>query len=301
MRKGMQKWLLGMMLVVAVPADAEIWVKDFQGQPEQYQLQRNGKNQKIRHYLVLNNGDQIIVKGKWLELESGDGTVVPVKPSDSPYQVLDADKAPSVLTNLVSWAGEWFKKKVDDGTAQPEITVVAVVTRSLARRTEIAPITLPLTPKEPVRLVAGLRPVHLAWKGGAPPFRVQLIGRDNKGLVFNQQGLMEPRYESPLVKLTPGIYRLTIADQDRNINVELEVVASKGVPKPPAELAATASADSARETIYALWLSAQGKQWILEAYQRAVLWQNQYLPARWLMYSLEKGVRPEPPTQKQGL
>ncbi len=299
MRKGIQRWLLGMMLMLAVPAGAEMWVKDFQGQPEQYQLQRNDQNHKIRHYLILNNGDQIIVNGQWLELESGDGTVVVVKPYDSPYQVLDAGKAPGVLTNLVSWAGEWFKKKVEDGTAQPEVTVVAIVTRTIAPRTAIAPITSPLTPQEPALLVAGSRPVHLAWKGGAPPFRVQLIGRDNKRVVLNQQGLMEPRYDSPQVSLTPGIYRLTIADQDRNINVELEVVASRAVPKPPADLAATAGADSARETIYALWLSAQGKQWLLEAYQRAVLWQHQYQPARWLMYSLEKGVQPEPPTQEQ--
>jgi hypothetical protein len=66
---------------------------------------------------------------------------------------------------------------------------------------------------------------------------------------------------------------LTIADQDRNTNVELEVVASKAVPNLPVELAATAGADSVRETIYALWLSAQGKQWLLEAYQCDVIWQ----------------------------
>lgn len=300
MRKSMQKWLLGMMLLISLPAGAEIWVKDFQGRAEQYQLKRSGQNLKIRHYLVLNNGDQIWVKGQKLQLEYGNGKVVVVKPSDIPYQVQDGGKAPGVLTNLVSWAGEWFKNKVEDGTAQPEVTVVALVTRAIVSRTAIAPITLPLTPQEPVLLVAGLRPLHLAWKGGAPPFRVQLIGRDNKRVVLNQQGLMVRRYDSPQVRLTPGIYRLTIAGHDRNINVELEVAASKALPKPPAELAATAGADSARETIYALWLSAQGKQWLLEAYQRAVLWQNQYLPARWLMYSLEKGVQPELPAHWQG-
>jgi hypothetical protein len=57
--------------------------------------------------------------------------------------------------------------------------------------------------------------------------------------------------------------RLKIADHDRNINVELEVLASNALPWPQAELVATAGAVSARETIYALWLSPQGKQSIL--------------------------------------
>lgn len=299
MRKDMQTWLLGIMLMMAFPAGAEIWVKDFRGQPEQYWLRRNGQNVKIRHYLVLKNGDQIWLNGQELQLESGDGTVVVVKPSDSPYQVQDAGKAPGVLTNLVSWAGEWLNHEAENGAAQP---VVTVVTRSLEARPQIAPITLPLAPQEPVRLAAGSRPVHLAWMGGDPPFRVQLIGRDNKLVIFNQQGLMERRYDSPQVSLAPGTYQLSIADDDRSINVQLEAVASKAAPKPPAELAATAAGtDSARETLYALWLSAQGKEWMLEAYQHAVLWQNQYLPAQWLMYSLEKGVRPEPPPRKQGL
>ena len=64
------------------------------------------------------------MKGQKLQLEYGNGKVVVVKPSDIPYQVQDAGKAPGVLTNLVSWAGEWFNKKVEDGTAQPEVTVV---------------------------------------------------------------------------------------------------------------------------------------------------------------------------------
>lgn len=292
MKKSMQRWFLSLMLAAALPADAEIWVKDFRGQAAQYWLQRNGEKMEIRHYLVLKNGDRIVVEGQELQLESGDGNVVVITPSDSPYQVQDAGKAPGVLTNLVSWAGEWLNHKAEAGTAQP---VVTLATRSL---TDIAPITLPLAPQEPVRLLAGLRPVHLAWKGGDPPFHVQLIDRNNKKAVFNQQGLREPRYDSPQVNLTPGNYRLTIADRNRNFNVELEVITGSNAPKPPAELAAAKSGDSARETLYALWLSAQGKQWILEAYQRAVLWQNQYLPARWLMYSLEKGERPEPPTQE---
>ncbi|MGR9088471.1 MAG: hypothetical protein ACU841_15580 [Gammaproteobacteria bacterium] len=293
MRKGMHKWLLGMMLMSSFPANAEIWVKDFNGQPEQYRLQRNDRNLEIRHYLVLNNGDRIWVeKGHALQLESGDGKVVAVTPANSPYRVQDTGKAPGILTNLVSWAGDWFKTKVEDGTAQP---VVSLVTRS-----EIAPITLPLMPEKPVQLVSGSRPLHLVWEGGDPPFRVQLMDQEKKTAVFDQQGINESLYASPPVSLIPGSYRLSIADHDRRIDIDLEVLTSNDLPKPPLELSASAGADSARETIYALWLSAQGKQWMLEAYQRAALWQKEYLPARWLMNSLEKGVRPEPPAHEQG-
>jgi hypothetical protein len=281
----MQKCLTAIVLMAALPAGAEIWVKDFNGQPDQYVLQRNGKNLGIRHYLVLKKGDQIRVeKGQELNLESDDGQIVVVKSSNSPYLVQDEGKAPGVLTNLVSWAGEWLNAKVEDGTAQP---VVSLVTRA-----EITPIIMPLVQVQPTKLMADTRSLHFIWEGGDPPYRVQLMSQDNKTMVLDQDGLKEPRYDSPSVTLNPGSYRLKVNDHDRNIEVELEVVANQDLPKPPSELSAGID-DSAKETLYALWLSAYGKQWMLEAYQRAVLWENRYPPAQWLMYSLEKGVRPD--------
>jgi hypothetical protein len=285
MSKRLQIWLTAIVLMSALPASAEIWVKDFNGQPEQYKLLRNGKNFGIQYYLVLKKGDQIWVdKGQKLNLESDDGQIIVIKSSNSPYLVQDEGKAPGVLTNLVSWAGEWFNAKVEDGTAQP---VVSLVTRA-----EITPIVLSLASAQPVKLMADTRPLHFVWEGGDPPYRVQLLSRDNKMVVLNQDGIKEPRYDSPSVFLNPGAYQLKINDQGRNVEVNLEVVANQDLPKPPSELS-TEKNDSARETLYSLWLAAQGKQWVLEAYQRAVLWQNQYPPAKWLMYSLEKGARPD--------
>jgi len=47
-----------------------------------------------------------------------------------------------------------------------------------------------------------------------------------------------------------------------------------------------------------LWLDFAILLIAVQLLQHTVLWQNQYLSARWLMYSLEKGERPEQPTQK---
>ena len=285
-------WSLLLALSLATPTQAAIWIKDFQGIPEDYRLERNGQTLPIQYYLDLKTGDQLSVTPEHeLRLESDDGTVLAIKSSDSPYTVQDPGQAPGVWTNLVTWAGGWLRAQHEDDTAKPVV--------SLNTRNQNLPIVLPLAPVSPVRLLAGERSLQLTWTGGAAPFEVRLTSADGNTVLLDQK-TSQWRCNSPLLNLKPGTYQLTIQDQQhQQATRTVEAVAAAAFPTPTANWTATATAeDGSKETVYAVWLAAQGEPWLLEAYQRAAQWQNRYEPAKWLLYSLENGARPAaPPAQ----
>lgn len=215
-------------------------------------------------------------------MEQDDGTVITIKPADSPYIVRDTGAAPGVLANLAAWAGGWLHTQAE-------------TTASLVTRGDSQTITLPLIPAPPARLLTGTRPLSLAWTGGEPPFSVTLQRQTDKTVVLNQPGIYLRRFSSPSLDLIPGAYDLTIRDAMGQATVTVEAVTAAALPPLPIELTPAAGADRLTETVHAVWLAAQGEPWLLEAYQRAVLWHEQHEPAQWLMDSLEKGIRPPPP------
>ena len=160
----------------------------------------------------------------------------------------------------------------------------------------VPPISLPLALGAKVRLRAGTRPLYLAWQGGEPPYQVRLTNAAGKEL-WKQTGIAAPGgntqpFKTAPVPLTPGQYRLTIRDAQRQATVAVEVVPASPLP-PPATLAGITDADI-RQTLEALWLVSQSEAWRLEAYQRVIPLEAQHRPARLLRYSLEKGQAPPP-------
>ena len=102
-------------------------------------------------------------------------------------------------------------------------------------------------------------------------------------------GNTQPFKTAPLY-LQPGPYRLTIRDAQRQTTVAVEVVPA--TPLPPSATLATLTDADIRQTLEALWLASQGREWWLEAYQRVMPLEGQHRPARLLRYSLEKGQAP---------
>ncbi len=224
-----------------------------------------------------------------LRLEHDDGTVVVVQSTNSPYTVQDIGKAPGTVANLVGWAGTWLRTQKENGAALPTPILVA--------RGNGNKIELPLAPEGSARLSAGTQPLSLAWNGGTPPFRVRLERQGKKPVVFDQTNLNQRRFSSPSLELNAGAYQLVVSDAvQQQAAVAIEVVPMATLPPAPTGLLSASTPDSLKETVYAVWLASQDKALILEAYQRALRWQSQHEPAKWLVYSLEKGNRPEPPT-----
>ena len=284
------RWIL-LAPMLASTTHAATWIRDFQGQADQYRLERNGQALAIEYYLTLQNGDRLWAtdKGYALRLERDDGTVVVVQSTNSPYTVQDTGKAPGTVANLVGWAGAWLRTQKENGAALPTAILVA--------RNEGKPIKFPLAPEGSTRLSAGNQPLSLAWNGGTPPFRVRLERQGKEPVVFDQTNLDQRRFSSPPLELSAGAYQLVVSDAvQQQATVAIDVVPMATLPPAPAGLLSTSTPDSLKETVYAVWLASQDQALILEAYQRALRWQSQHEPAKWLVYSLEKGKRPEPPT-----
>jgi hypothetical protein len=166
-------------------------------------------------------------------------------------------------------------------------------------RSDPQPLQIPLAANSAAKLSSGQRSLALAWTGGAPPYQVRLQREGQEGLVLEANHIDQTRFRSKPVELSPGAYRLTVSGASRkgvNLSVlNVMVVPADQLPKAPTTLLSPAQPDSLRETVYPAWLASQGQEWALEAYQRALPWLDEHEPAQWLMYCLEKGVRPPPP------
>jgi len=112
------RWsLMLLVLAMSLSSRAAIWIRDFQGAPKDYRLERNGQPLPVQYYQTLQTGDRLWVEPDHeLRLERDDGTVIAVKPTDSPYTVPDSGTAPGVLANLAAWAGGWLH---EDHNAEP--------------------------------------------------------------------------------------------------------------------------------------------------------------------------------------
>lgn len=304
------------MLILAVSASAQaaIWIEYFDGIPEDYRLERGEQVVPVMIYRELRAGDKLVVlkKKNILRLKCDDGSDCEVS-SDKPYCVgekcddgSDSEdlsdkfyceegkgKTPALLSNLVTWAGSWLNSRLDDHRPRGVVSMVS--------RGETQPINLPLIPVETARLVAGSRPVHIAWKGGYPPFSLRLVMEDSNKVVLDTKTLNEWRYDSKPITLGVGRYQLEISDRWQQKAIGIEVVPDEALPILPVEVQTGNLEADMQETLYALWLAAQGKEWMLESYQRAVALEKQHLPARLLKSSLEKGDRPNPTSRIQSL
>jgi len=113
------------------------------------------------------------------------------------------------------------------------------------------------------KVVAGKQSIALGWFGGCPPFAVELSKADRA--VGAANGLTRRQHQFVDVDLSPGVYRLRIADASgHQRSYDIEAVAA--TPAPPADLASTdsATADIAR----ALWLAdLDGGVWRLESFK----------------------------------
>lgn len=288
-------YALGALLCLSMPSQAATWIQDFGGKPSDYELKRAGQSIPIEYYLELRPCDELSVlnltKGHELALKRDDGSEEKVTIDNSPYYVQSYGKPPGIITNVIAWVGRWTTGRVKAGEDRSLV--------SLTTRTEVAPvaISVPLAPGGTAKLAAGTRPLHLYWQGGEPPFRLQLIATADNRIVMDERDIRPQahhwRFTSAPIGLEPGQYRLEIGDAERQQDVEIQVVPLGMLPSLP-ELEQSTPADI-RETAYAVWLAAQGEVWTMEAYQRAVALQDRDPPARILMYSLERGVRPPPP------
>ena len=77
------------------------------------------------------------------------------------------------------------------------------------------PLEMPILDPEPL-LVAGPRRLHFAWRGGRPPFRFEIVHDSPDWEDLEIDGIGDARITTSRLNLSPGIYRVSVADRGGN-------------------------------------------------------------------------------------
>jgi len=277
-------------IAIPITSWSAAWIDGLEGSVGDFKLSRNGQLVAVKIFLMLEEGDciDVVHSGSTLWIAS-DNPSIPRKAvsyENPPYCLKSEDigRARGLGSNLVAWIGGWLTDRVT--------TQARAVVSTVARGEEMQYISLPLASLGGLKMVAGRRPMYLAWEGGCPPYSVRVVTEDGHGVLMHQQGIQESRFTSAPMFFRPGRYRIEIGDKDENVKQALEVVESGAMPSPPSELQATKGSDDMQALLKAAALASHGSGWAFEAYQIASELGDHYQPARVLRESIEQGDMP---------
>jgi hypothetical protein len=310
----------GWLLSLSALAQEAGWINQFDGQTENYSLQREGKTLPVELLRLLNVGDQISVNDKQHSIElnlQGGNQTVKVTYENSPFLIQANHQVPVELSELWKWTTERFNEWHQLLIQKEELKKKQLEQQAKTRgKDSVEPPTMSLLDnKEPdetlqsARLVAGKRSLYLQWQGGTPPYRVKIKKRFDDLLTLTT--------EKPMVQTEAIIFEV-----NKSYNVEItdanggkflggfKVVNPESLPTPPEALPINKLPEVVYQTLQAIsWLRTQkeGSQeeskpeqeeskpekskWVFEAYQQAAALANQYLPAQLLQQALAQGAR----------
>ena len=86
------------------------WIDSFEGDAADYSVQRDGQPLGVQYLLPLYEDDRLEVRhdSHRLTVSLGHHRQVVIGKAESPYTVHGAGKPPTLLGNLMNWAGQWF-------------------------------------------------------------------------------------------------------------------------------------------------------------------------------------------------
>jgi hypothetical protein len=235
-------------------------------------------------FLRLETGDQVSVSsdGTHIELSLSNGQYVRVDKAH-PHTMAAATGNYSITDNLFSWVAS----SLAPSTSKPRTKIASSKGPQKENADELS---MPLI-KDGATLIAGERPVALAWLGGAAPFQVQLIRRDTRVVAF--VGASKTNRFVETVRLTPGAYEVLVHDaNNREWREKVIAVADQKLPSSPASF--KEFPPEIGEILNITWLAGldQGK-WILEAYARLATKPQRTDTENQLLVVLEAGRIPE--------
>ncbi len=271
-------FILGGLLLAALGHAGDVrevgFVERFSGEPGDHRILRGGQAIPVAVFAPLEVGDRISVRapGEQLALRVG-GRLIELT-TESEERVLAEGPEGTLTTNLAVWVGEWIS-----GGSGPDATRIALSTRSVA-------LAAPSWGEGPALLVAGTRSLRLVWRGGHPPYAVELQRLEPRGGRVGAWSVEDDaQLVTPGVELLEGLYRLSLRDAaGGDVTLPLRVVGA--LPKGPVD-----GDQPLDRTLFAAWLADRGAgEWRLEAYQRLAPLRESYPPAALLADALESGV-----------
>jgi hypothetical protein len=313
----------GWLLSLSTLAQEVGWINQFDGQAENYLLQRENKALPVTLLMLLKVGDQISVNDKQHSIELNlQGGIQPIKVTyeNSPFLIQASHQVPTELSGLWKWTtervDEWHQLLI----AQQEQLEQSKTRGEPPSEGPIMPLISNIKPDETLqsaRLVAGKRPLYLQWQGGTPPYRVIIKQRLNELLTLTTE---RTEITTETVNFEVGkYYNVTIIDAENLRFIGgFKVVSPENLPTYPELLPVNRLPPVIYQTLQAIWLATpkestveeikaeeiqpkEGTQpektqpeeskWIFEAYQQAAALANHYLPAQLLQQALAQGAR----------
>jgi hypothetical protein len=273
---GAQPFLVAEITSIACPIDA-------------YSVKRNGQTLAIPPTVSV--GDQIVVDKDYPRIQLMlDGEKVEVNQKNSPYTVKLTDQGfwPRLMGKIGGLITELRVKNL-----QASLNKFKINTRGIDDKPSAipAPYIDLLSGRKQKTLVAGTRPLYLAWKGGKASYKLSIQQVGKKAPILSKY-FQEQRIKTPDLDLTVGDYRLQICDAREKCSKDYRftVVDKSELPDYPDEL--TDIPEASRLTAQAVWLAAQKRnKWAFEAYQQIAPLAESEPPARLVRDALEMGKR----------
>lgn len=221
-----------------------------------------------------------------ITLQLADGVKV-LTFKDGPYP-LESKPPHSILRNFTGYLHDVINSlfaELNDNYHQAQLT-------SLAIRGHDGHLFMPLVGRCKALLAAGVRDLHLAWKGGCPPYALRIRAERTGKPLAEMSELQETHVHLKGLTLETVDYVLEIEDNSgQHLIRHIQAIPSSKLPKLPNQAFSETKSNSEiqlRETVYAAWLIKQDQVlWSLEAYQRVADIAPEFYPAELLRLRLE--------------
>ncbi len=275
--------------LAASPSDvpqAVGYVEQLIGDMASLSLERAQKPLSLALLLPVRSGDRLLVQGPGNKvlLRCGNRRVT-VTERESPFVIPRSESPPGFLMRLGTLL-------VDLGSRLTAQQVKTVTRTSTSSRGEDEPLTLLFFEGGTSQLANDLTALSVAWRGGEPPYTVELASADHRVLI-EKEGVHSQRVRLPLPggTLRERFLRLRIQDSTgQEVEAVFDFVPANLVPttdrsvkqvQVPANLRVLLQAD--------LLMKLDPGRWSYQAYQSVEPLADSFMPARWFRDCLEDG------------
>ena len=268
MRRSFIRALAVVLCLATSSVQAAYWVEAMAGPAGSCQLLRDGKPAELRTLMLLRENDRITLAGQCSVVLAGTtDDHIRITAANSPYDVPDAEPAPTALQNIEDWVVSWYNSQ-----SEKALTEVAAVSRG--DTAPAAPVLLEAVDSERNMLLAGTRSLEVRWTGGVGPYLVTLT--DMRGQLVAKAEVTPSREKAvALSGATLSLPALQVADYELRVkaaesaqSVRIAVVPATQEPKTAASMLAPGVPEHIRQSYRAISLGSL-YEWRFQALQIA--------------------------------
>lgn len=188
---------------------AVLYVAEITGNPQVIEIQRNGKIQPLERFMALKAGDVIRISADKtsLTLLKDDRTTNELNRSNTPYTVPHLNQTQSTVDKAVKWI---ITALPAESKKKPSETFTRSGNKKPSSNNQQI-MLLGINPHGDNWVTLQSQPLAVTWKGGQPPFTIQLL--DEQNTILEEQRTQEYTATLDTKKLQVGKrYRVEVSD-----------------------------------------------------------------------------------------